>query len=220
MLRTHVAKISSDYRHVASRVTLGLLAFLSVTSSVLGLVLGESLLAALIQVFTATALVFHIAFDVIWSKRQSLVDEAVQLADRGRKLAIYERGTGAFAYWYVLMRWTEESSRAVRYGRTLTLALVEPEAEGDASRLTTALAAWLQEHLRVSDIVGYLGYARFVVVMPETDQMGARIVMDRLLQDVAGGDVGVVSFPEDGLDFEQLCTEASRRLQKSKPRAA
>ena len=43
-----------------------------------------------------------------------LLNRAVEEADRGRQLAIYDRDTGLMAKWYLILRCEEECYRAIR----------------------------------------------------------------------------------------------------------
>ena len=140
------------------------------------------------------------------------LDEALRRVNAGRKLVIYERETGLFAYWYIALRCEEECYRAQRYQRPLSIAVVEPEHSSDTWDVTKQITAALEKRLRKADLPGYLGNARFVLVMPETDQDGALDLLRRIEADVAEIQSGLASFPQDGLDFDQLYEIAARRL--------
>lgn len=152
--------------------------------------------------------------------RQSLVETAVAHAKAGRKLVIYERETGAFAHWYVELRCDEECGRTKRYDRSLTLLLIEPAAGTEPWEVQEKVGAWLKEELRATDLIGYSGNARFVVVMPETAIEGARVVASRLRLSVEGTDVGLASAPADGANFDELSAVARIDLQANAERAA
>lgn len=141
-----------------------------------------------------------------------LLQQAVGRADAGRKLVIYERETGLFAHWYIALRCDEECQRASRYQHNFTLITVEPAPESDAWTVQEAIATWLREHLRTTDLAAYVGNAGYVVLMPETPTAGAEVVAARLRSGVEGAQVGVASSPEDAGDFEQLLAAARNRL--------
>ncbi len=142
----------------------------------------------------------------------ALLEQAVGRADVGRKLVIYERETGLFAHWYIALRCDEECQRATRYQHNFTLITVEPSPESDAWTVQEAIATWLREHLRTTDLAAYVGNAGYVVLMPETPTAGAEVVAGRLRSGVEGAQVGVASSPEDAGDFEQLLAAARNRL--------
>lgn len=140
------------------------------------------------------------------------LDEALGRVNAGRKLVIYERETGLFAYWYIALRCEEECYRAQRYQRPLSIAVVEPDQTSDSWTVAEQITRALEKRLRKADLPGYLGNARFVLVMPETDQDGALGVLRRIKEDVAETRWGLAAFPQDGHDFDRLYEIAARRL--------
>jgi len=136
------------------------------------------------------------------------ISEVIELAAHGRRMAVYERRTGLFAYWYLQLRVDEEIARAKRGGRPfacLSLWVGSPER-------IDALATHLRTKLRLYDMPAYLDNGHFVVLLLETDHAGVQIVMDRIAagmdHDVA---VGCASHPDDGETFEELLTTAKMR---------
>lgn len=139
-------------------------------------------------------------------------DEALRRVNADRKLVIYERETSLFAYWYIALRCEEECYRAQRYRRPLSLAVVEPEHTSDTWAVAEQITGALEKCLRRADLPGYLGNARFVLVMPETGEDGALGVLQRIEDDVAEMQWGLAAFPQDGHNFDQLYEIAARRL--------
>jgi len=144
-------------------------------------------------------------------------DEVLRQVNAGRKLVIYERETGLFAHWYIALRCEEECYRAQRYQRPLSLGVIEPSSTGDSWAISEKLAPALQDRLRKADLPGYLGTARYVLIMPETDLEGAEEVIQRIRNDVEDIQGGVASFPHDGLTFDHLYEIAARRLRTEVP---
>jgi len=142
----------------------------------------------------------------------ALLEKIAQQAESGRKLAIYERETGLFAHWYITLRCDEECKRAVRYERPLALLLVEPVAQSNAWEVNDRLLDWLRRQLRATDLPGYLGNARYVVLMPETKPGQAKRAVKRLLAEVDGSEAGLSCYPEDGDSFNALLSTATNRL--------
>jgi diguanylate cyclase (GGDEF)-like protein len=113
-----------------------------------------------------------------------------------------------------------ELDRARRYGRTLTVMMLDADhfkrindeyghAGGDAA--LRHLAETLSATLRASDLAGRLGGEEFAVLLPETDFAGARQLAQRVRMSIAtapliiGGarieltvSVGVAAVPTDG----------------------
>lgn len=144
--------------------------------------------------------------------RETLLQQAQERVLAGRKLVIYERDTGLFAYWFIALRCEEECYRAIRYDRPLSVAVIEPAPETDTWDATERITKALQEHLRKADLAGYLGNARFVMVLPETDRDGANGFINRLRGFVPDIQGGVSACPEDGGAFQQLYDAAAHGL--------
>ena len=136
------------------------------------------------------------------------LDEVLQIAAQGRRLAIYDRATKLYAYWYLQLRGDEEVARARRYGKPLSLISLwaaSPE-------LIEELAAYLHEHLRDTDLAGYLNNGHFVVLLCETPHEGARIVLDRTLEAFGGRvESACVTYPNDADSFDALLETAKAR---------
>ncbi|MCH8995346.1 MAG: GGDEF domain-containing protein [Chloroflexi bacterium] len=128
----------------------------------------------------------------------------------GERLAIYDRETGLYAYWYFSLRLEEELARSHRYKQACTLLLVEslqgrlgPDEEQRLLRSMTA-------SFRSSDLVAHLGNLRFVVLLTSTDAEGALVVVRRFRASVAPNEVhvGLASYPADGQDWPSLLKAA------------
>ncbi|HXF50701.1 MAG TPA: hypothetical protein VNM43_03340 [Dehalococcoidia bacterium] len=129
-----------------------------------------------------------------------------KLADEGRKLAIYDRVTGLYAYWYLQMRAEEEMSRAGRYQKALSVASFWCSTKDAIERTTETLAGTL----RATDLAAYLGNGHFVVLLPETNAEGAAIVVERVRERVGEGISGVaVQYPDDGETLSDLLETAN-----------
>lgn len=141
-----------------------------------------------------------------------MIGEASSNAETGRRLAIFERDTKLFAHWYIELRGEEECDRAMRYSRDLTVAVLEPTPGDHEHEVSRELAHWLRAHKRNTDIVGYLGNARYIVIMPETATSHVAGFVQRLYRDVPNADIGVGAFPRDGSTHEALYAAAVARL--------
>jgi diguanylate cyclase (GGDEF)-like protein len=107
----------------------------------------------------------------------------------GAALALTDELTGAGTRRFVLERLADELGRARRYGRALSLALVDLDGlarvngavgtDGGDAVLRGAAGAVMAQ-LRRSDVVGRLRDDEFLVVLPETGADGARVIAERL----------------------------------------
>jgi len=153
----------------------------------------------------------------VWSKRSQKrtddgadhdISEVIELAAQGRRMAIYDRATGLYAYWYVQLRAEEEVARAKRGGRPF--ACLSLWASGPVR--IEALAVHLRTKLRLYDMPAYLNNGHFVVLLLETDEAGTHIVLDRIAASVERDlAAGCASHPDDGGTFEVLLAAAKTR---------
>ncbi len=143
----------------------------------------------------------------------TLLQQARERVEAGRKLVIYERDTGLFAYWFISLRCEEECHRALRFGRPLSVAVIEPALDTEPwAEATDQITEALQKHLRKVDLAGYLGNGRFVLVLPETDRAGALLFVKRLRAFLPDIQAGAGGCPEDGETFNELYETAAARL--------
>ena len=98
-------------------------------------------------------------------------------------------------------------------------------ASGD--EVLRAVGRTMQTLLRPSDLAARLGGEEFVLLLPETDQEGAKAVAERLrrsieqislpqLGRVTASQGGVTVIPEEGMDMNAALEEADRMLYQAK----
>lgn len=128
----------------------------------------------------------------------------------GERLAIYDRETGLYAYWYFSLRLEEEMERARRYSQPLALILIESTAGRLAPDDEEHLFSALIETFRTSDIVAHLGNLRFVALLTNTNASGASVAVQRLGRAIAPHDahIGMSAYPSDGDEWESLLRRA------------
>ena len=142
------------------------------------------------------------------------VDLAVlaKQVEEGRKLAIYDRETGLYAYWYLVLRGEDECARAKRYSWPFTLVVIEQSSSANAWAMQGALTSWCRLNLRSVDIGAYVGNSRFVVLMPNTDMAGALRIERRIHAAVVGTVTALGYVPLDGDTFQAVYAAAASRL--------
>jgi diguanylate cyclase (GGDEF)-like protein len=164
----------------------------------------------------------------------------VSRSQRLLQLATSDPLTGLFNRGYVDDRLAMELSRAQRYGKALTVAVVDADhfkalndthghAAGDV--VLKKLAATLRGSFRQSDTTGRYGGEEFVVILPETDIETARRKVESLREAIASTPMeladrqetvyvtisaGLASFPEDGEDATELFATADERMFEAK----
>lgn len=148
---------------------------------------------------------------------ERMVEKAVQHAELGRKLAIYERETGLLAYWFVALRGDEECARSGRYGERLTLLVAEgwPQNSDDVRRAARGFTS----ALRAVDILSYVGNGRFIAILPNTsiDMLES---VERRIQEAGFDRFGAAAFGVDGRTFDALRLGAIARLAPIQDRQA
>jgi two-component system, cell cycle response regulator len=164
----------------------------------------------------------------------------VSRSQRLLRLATSDPLTGLFNRGYVDDRLAMELSRALRYGKPLTVAVVDADhfkalndthghAAGDV--VLKKLAELLRGSLRQSDTTGRYGGEEFVVILPETDMETARRKVESLREAIADTPIqladrrekvrvtisaGLASFPEDGENAAELFAMADERMFEAK----
>jgi two-component system cell cycle response regulator len=155
-------------------------------------------------------------------------------------LATRDSLTGLFNRGYVDDRLAMELSRARRYGKSLTLAVIDADhfkalndthghAAGDV--VLKKLGELLRSSFRQSDTTGRYGGEEFVVILPETDLETARRKVEMLREQIAATAIGLperkqtvrvtisaglASFPEDGDEAAELFAIADERMFEAK----
>jgi len=168
---------------------------------------------------------------------------SLALVSRSQKLlqmAMRDPLTGLFNRGYVDERFAVELSRARRYGKLLTIAVIDADhfkslndthghMAGD--HVLRRIGALLHDSFRQSDTSGRYGGEEFVVILPETDIEAAQTKIESLRQIVAdtpmklgarGEQVqvtisaGLACFPDDGLNAADLFALADERMFQAK----
>lgn len=164
----------------------------------------------------------------------------VSRSQRLLQLATSDSLTGLFNRGYVDDRLEMELSRARRYGKPLTMAVIDADhfkvlndthghATGDL--VLKKLAALLRGSFRQSDTTGRYGGEEFVVILPETDLETARRKVETVRQQIAATalvlpehkdsvrvtiSAGLASYPEDGDGAAELFATADERMFEAK----
>lgn len=104
-----------------------------------------------------------------------------RMADR----AIRDLQTGTYTADFIQEVYQAELRRAERTGVPFSVALVALRGEDESGKALpadapAAAAEWLRSNLRSSDYIGRLDERRFAMVLPETWEEDARIVMARI----------------------------------------
>ena len=157
----------------------------------------------------------------------------LQMATRDPLTSLFNRG-------YVDDRFAVELSRARRYGKSLTIAVIDVDhfkqlndrhghMAGD--QVLRRIGELLHDTFRQSDTSGRYGGEEFVVILPETEIEDAQTKIESLRETVASAtfevgtfkeevritiSAGVACFPDDGVNAAGLFTLADARMFQAK----
>jgi two-component system, cell cycle response regulator len=164
---------------------------------------------------------------------------SLALVSRSQKLlqlATRDPLTGLFSRGYVDDRFAVELSRAQRYDKVLTIAVIDADRfkllndtyghqAGDLA--LRKIGTLLHDTFRQSDTAGRYGGEEFVVILPETDMAAAQQKLESLRELVASTPIalassgenvqvtisaGLASFPQDGQNAADLFALADDRM--------
>lgn len=157
-----------------------------------------------------------------------------------KTLAVTDELTGLHNYRFLQQRLDEEIERCRRYGKRLSLLMVDVDdfkrfndtyghIAGDAA--LSELGQVMQSVVREVDTVARYGGEEFSVVLPETDAAGAFVAAEKIREAVANHafcdasmnrcvamtvSLGLATFPTHAWDKESLLREADDALYNAK----
>lgn len=191
------------------------------------------------EVFTAEDLQMIQSFAnhaVVVLERNVLYSQAEQL----KKLSITDPLTGLLNRRYLQERLEEEVARSQRYGRQLSLLMLDIDdfksyndscGHPAGDRLLRYVSEAIMHSVRATDIVARFGGDEFLVLLPETDSDLAMQIAERMRQELAGAaqasaperaavtvSIGIASYPRDANSLETIVEQVDRALYQAKMR--
>jgi diguanylate cyclase (GGDEF)-like protein len=165
--------------------------------------------------------------------------ESLRTRNKMRELAATDGLTGLYNHRRICELLREEMRRAERYNRPLSVLMLDldsfksfNDAYGHPSgdQLLRSVAQLLRSGVRTVDRVGRYGGEEFIIIMPETHKDDAFLLAERLRSTieqrafivVAGEEIhrtvsaGVASYPEDGLNPQEVIQSADEALYRAK----
>ena len=121
------------------------------------------------------------------------------------------REGGLLAPWFMDYRLNEEIERARRHGRPLAVAIVRPillSGEAATPEAVAAVVDTANAAARTTDLVGWAGGGRLLIIMPETDAQHAQVAVSRLRDEMwmrsrrVGGQRWEIVLLEDTTPYE------------------
>src|SRR3990172_4885479 len=159
--------------------------------------------------------------------------------EEARREAVTDGLTGLYNHRECHKRLTEEVERAQRYGRPLSVLMMDVDhfkkindryGHPAGDRVLNQVAQRLTQRLRLVDIAARYGGEEFLVILPETSVGSAMLVAERILHGIASepvvtpsgeeafvtASIGVASFPDDADTRDALVSVADRALYAAK----
>jgi diguanylate cyclase (GGDEF)-like protein len=175
----------------------------------------------------------------IVARSASLALENAELHRRTEELTIIDELTGTFNYRYFVQKLEEEKKRALRYDLPLSLIMVDIDwfkkindsyGHEIGNIVLKELSSVIKRCIRDVDIFARYGGEEFVIILPQTPQVEASRIGERIREQVehtimeteASGklkitvSVGVTSFPENGKSHEEIVSVADQALYRAK----
>lgn len=171
--------------------------------------------------------------------RKLLEQELAERYEGASFLAERDSLTGLLNHGAIYRRLEEELSRARRYGRRLSLLILDLDdfklfndtyGHPAADRVLQQVSKLMWQFKRESDVLGRYGGDEFVAILPETDGEGALALAERLCSAMANHpyiapdglavpvrmSFGIATYPDDASDVQQLVAKADANLYESK----
>ncbi len=154
--------------------------------------------------------------------------ENIKLYEKLSSFAIADSLTNIFNHRYFQERIHSEVLRAQRYKHALSLVMFDIDSfklyndqhghlEGD--RILKQVAAILKQHSRKVDVVCRYGGEEFMIILPDTDSNGAKIMAEKIRKAIEeiklSVSAGIADF-EKGLSKDDFIMRADKALYKAK----
>jgi diguanylate cyclase (GGDEF)-like protein len=175
----------------------------------------------------------------IVARSAALALENAELHRRTEELTINDELTETFNYRYFVQKLQEEKRRAARYNLPLSLIMVDIDwfkklNDSYGHEIGNVVLKYLSEIIkrciRDVDVFCRYGGEEFVIILPQTPQVEATQIAERIRQQIekavidvgkAGKlkvtvSVGVTSFPENGKSQDELLAVADQALYRAK----
>ncbi|RJQ30830.1 MAG: GGDEF domain-containing protein [Actinobacteria bacterium] len=163
--------------------------------------------------------------------------ERTKLLESTRIMAITDELTKLYNLRHFLNRLAEEIKRAKRYGRPLSLAMIDIDhfkqyndtyGHIHGNKVLKKVAMILEKESRHGDIVARYGGEEFAIIMLETDKVKSKQFAERMRSKIEKSlcredfkvcitiSVGIANYPDDALDASSLIERSDEALYKAK----
>lgn len=175
----------------------------------------------------------------IVARSAALALENAELHRRTEELTINDELTETFNYRYFVQKLQEEKRRAARYELPLSLIMVDIDwfkklndsyGHEVGNIVLRSLSEIIKRCIRDVDVFCRYGGEEFVIILPQTPQVEATQIAERIRQQIEKAvidvgkvgklkvtvSVGVTSFPENGKSQDELLAVADQALYRAK----
>jgi diguanylate cyclase (GGDEF)-like protein len=175
----------------------------------------------------------------IVARSAAMALENAALHKRTEELTIMDELTRAFNYRHFVKKLDEEKKRAARYKMPLSIIMVDIDhfkrfndtnGHEAGNVVLRELAKIIKGCIRDVDIFARYGGEEFVIVLPQTDLRAARVIGERIREQIEAHkvhlpesgprtitvSVGVSSYPENGRSEDELVDAADKALYQAK----
>lgn len=170
---------------------------------------------------------------------KAVADQAAIAVNKAQlwDMAFTDSLTGLYDRRYFKVKLHEELQRAKRYNRSFSIIMADLDNFKDINdayghlagdRTLNAIGSVLKKHIRKIDIIARYGGDEFVMFFPEKGKEAARILAERLKEQISrehfvkasavSVSIGIASYPEDGQEIEDLIDKADRAMYYAKQR--
>jgi diguanylate cyclase (GGDEF)-like protein len=201
---------------------------------------GQALLNGLSRVWANIAALWLTAYvAAFFAQEAARVRQSIQEArEKVEGFSRIDWLTGLYNRRHFHYLLSQEISRAERYARPLSLLLMDSDnlktvndtyGHHAGDHLLATLAGLLRTETRLSDTVVRYGGDEFVILLPDTDPIGARFLAERLRAAVEQVEfvwqnqripisvtIGLASLPQDAIDGASLIARADAALYAGK----
>lgn len=157
---------------------------------------------------------------------------------RAEELSITDGLTGVYNYRYLRSALDKEVARARRFREIFSIIMLDVDHLKEyndvhghlrGSEVLRRLAQLMMAELRGADVVAKYGGDEFVVILPQTDRDGARVLVERMRRSIESHEfpgvetgmritssMGIAEFPRDGEASRDLLESADKALYDAK----
>lgn len=156
---------------------------------------------------------------------ENLLEETTELKSHYKKLSLVDELTELYNRRFFFLEGKNILNRAIRYGHPFSLLLLDLDRFKSVNdryghkvgdQVLQGISQKLLHLLRETDLLARVGGEEFAIILPETDQEGARLLAQRLLETIAKvpfhangesftmtASLGLVSLKEEELDCKK-----------------